>query len=194
MKESNTKGPSDIIIIPNEPVISDVIIVSEITRKQFTLIDKNVRELKSETLKEKIEANELELGKIDLVRGNNTKHMNYKNSVKRRVLDNIVDNAEPELVLASMLAVLIPRTEIINGRGCQFQPPLAIGQEGVFKIYYTYLIGGDYQSYTFFNDSKGLIPFNWSAIASNTLILNSYCFGLNTNLGNQTQFYQVNVF
>lgn len=77
------KGVEQKQIIISDVLINEDIITGLILRKRFNFINNNSLSLSTETLREKVNKNELDLDKVILVKGNNKKEILFKNSLKK---------------------------------------------------------------------------------------------------------------
>lgn len=171
----------------------------EIARKRFTFVNDSATSLDNATLKTKNEESQLRFDTIELVRGNNKKHMPYKNSFKRKILDEKINSSEVVNELPYFIARSINRITIVNSRGCGV-PPFVEGDLGTFKIYYTAINSGEIEgepimTYSYFLDSAGTIRLEDSFYASSevTVLISGVCNAYNYEI-NLGEFVKVPIF
>lgn len=166
----------------------------EISRKRYAFVNINAKEQDSSTLKNRVEEMEINFDDIELVRGNNKKHMPYKNSFKRRVLDEIGSSGGGLPQLPFVVAYAIPRVTVFNSRGCSGSLPFSDGDPGSFRVYYRSLEVTELgEKFEYFLDPQGLLSLRESAYLNDTILLYQACSGINYD-AETNDFYPVPVF
>lgn len=117
--------------------------------------------------------------KVKILRGNNKKQLQFKNSFKEKIVKDITNENE-EIVLDESLpsywAILLNRVEVINGRGCG--ATIDVFTENAFSVY----IDGDlgFNGISIYTDPQMTeIP----NMDGKTIFIYNTCTGYNYDLG-----------